>query len=63
MLLALTPYVGLCTYMLAGKSRPYFWYVCAFVCLTIMVHGGVDSETAFRFAVARTQDTALGIRG
>jgi uncharacterized membrane protein YccC len=61
MMLALTPYIGLCTYMLAGKTRQYFWYVCAFVCLTIMIHGGVDSENAFRYAVARVEETALGI--
>jgi uncharacterized membrane protein YccC len=61
MMLALTPYIGLCTYMLAGKKRQYFWYVCAFVCLTIMIHGGIDSENIFRYAVARVEETALGI--
>ena len=61
MMLALTPYIGFCTYKLAGKTRQYFWFVVAFVCLTIMVHGGVESENAFRFAVARVEETALGI--
>ena len=61
MLLALTPYIGICTYMLTGKKRQYAWFVAGFVCLTIMVHGGVDSANAFRYAVARVEETALGI--
>jgi uncharacterized membrane protein YccC len=61
MMLALTPYIGFCTYMLTGKKRPYFWFVCGFVCLMIMVHGGVESANAFQFAVARVEETALGI--
>ncbi len=61
MLLALTPYIALCTYMFTGERRQYAWYVAAFVCLTIMVHGGVDSVSAFRYAVARVEETVLGI--
>ena len=61
MLLALTPYIGLCTYMLAGKKRQYAWFVAGFVCLTIMVHAGTDSLSMFRYAVARLEETALGI--
>ena len=55
MMLVMTPYIGFCTYMLAGQKRQYFWYVCAFVCLTIMVTGGVESANAFRIAVARVE--------
>lgn len=61
MLLALTPYLGFCAYMFAGNRHQYFWYVCAFVCLTIMVHSGNDSLSMFQFAVARLEETALGI--
>ncbi len=61
MLLGLTPYIGVVTYMMVGSKRAYFWYVSAFVCLTIMINGGVDSANAFRFAVARVEETALGI--
>ncbi len=61
MLLALTVYLGFCTYMMAGDKRPYAWYVAAFVCVTIMVHAGADSLNMFRFAVARLEETALGI--
>ena len=48
LLLALSPYIGLCTYMLAGKKNQYAWFVAAFVCLTIMTHGGADSPNVFR---------------
>ena len=61
MVLALTPFVGFCTYMLAGKKRQYFWFVTAFVCLLITIKGGPDSQNAFQVAVARLEEMALGI--
>ena len=61
LMIALSIYLAVCTYMLTGKRYQYAWFVAAFVCLTIMVHGGTDSQNAFRYAVARVEETALGI--
>ncbi|MGD1973455.1 MAG: FUSC family protein [Desulfobacterales bacterium] len=54
-------YVGLCTYMVAGKKRVYFWFVSAVVCLLISVSGGADSQNAFYTGLTRAQETGLGI--
>ena len=61
LMLALSLYVGFCTYMLTGKRLQYFWFVSAFVCLIIVVDAGNTSESAFQIAVERTQETAMGI--
>jgi hypothetical protein len=47
--------------MLTGKTRQYFWFVSAFVCVIIVVSGGLDSENAFHTAVERAQETGMGI--
>ena len=54
-------YVGLCTYMLTGKKRVYFWFVSAFVCILISFSGGANSQNAFYTALLRAQETGLGI--
>ncbi|MDJ0610954.1 MAG: FUSC family protein [Kiloniellales bacterium] len=58
---ALSAYLGLCTYMIAGNSRVYFWFVSAFVCVVIIVSSGPTSQSAFQIAIERTQETGLGI--
>ena len=58
---ALTVYLAVCTYMLTGKTRQYFWHVSGFVCLIIAVGAGPTAESAFHTAVLRTQETGMGI--
>ena len=58
---ALSAYLALCTYMIAGHSRVYFWFCSAFVCAVILVAVGPSSERAFLTAVERAQETGLGI--
>ena len=57
----LSVYIGVCTYMIAGNKRQYFWYCCAFVCLVICVHAAGDPTNAFDVAVLRAQQTGMGI--
>ena len=54
-------YIGFCTYMLAGDSRRYFWFVSGFACMIVMIDGVPTPEHAFLTAVARLQETAMGI--
>ncbi len=61
MMLGLTPYIGFCAYMVAGNKRTYAWFVAGFVAITIMVKAGADSLSMFQFAVARVEETVLGI--
>ena len=61
LMIALSIYLAVCAYMLTGKTRQYFWFVSAFVCIIIVVSGGPDSERAFLIAVERAQETGMGI--
>ena len=58
---ALTVYIGFCTYRMLGSRNPYFYFVAAFVSVIILFTGGIESMSAFDTAVARAQETALGI--
>jgi uncharacterized membrane protein YccC len=60
-MIALSIYLAVFTYMMTGKTRQYFWFVGAFVCLIIMVESGPESGSAFLVAVERAQETGLGI--
>ena len=60
-ILALSAYVGFCTYMMGGKKNSYFWNVCGFVCVIICLEAGADASQAFTLAVLRAQQTCLGI--
>ena len=60
-MVAVSLYVGFCTYMLTGKKLVYFWFVSAFVCMLIAIAGGADSQNAFYTALTRAQETGLGI--
>lgn len=57
----LSIYVGLCAYMITGNKIPYFYQVSAFVCVIICFDGGANSLNAFQTAVARVQETGMGI--
>ena len=60
-ILFLSIWIGLCTYMMAGTKRQYFWHVSAFVCAIICMDGGPDPVNAFDTAILRAQETGLGI--
>ena len=60
-ILALSAYVGFCTYKMGGKKNSYFWNVCGFVCVIICLEAGADASQAFTLAVLRAQQTCLGI--
>jgi uncharacterized membrane protein YccC len=58
---ALSVYIGLCTYMMGGSKRQYFWQVCGFVCVIICMDAGPDPANAFKMTALRAQQTGLGI--
>lgn len=60
-MLALSVYVGFCTYKMGGKKNSYFWNVCGFVCVIISLEAGANPSQAFSLAVLRAQQTCLGI--
>ena len=46
-MVALSVFVGLCTYLMGGDKRQYFWQVAGFVTVIICLDGGVNSANAF----------------
>lgn len=60
-ILALSIYVGFCTYMMGAAKYQYFWYVCGYVCIIVSLEAGPSSVNAFELAILRTQETGLGI--
>lgn len=60
-MLALSLYLGVCTYLLTGTRYQYFWYVSGFVCLVVAVGAGSTAESAFHTAMTRILETGLGI--
>jgi uncharacterized membrane protein YccC len=62
MMLSLSVYYGVCVYLLTGSKRPYFWFVCAFVCMVVMVDAApANSLRMFQIVVARVEETGMGI--
>ncbi len=61
LILSLTLWLGICTYMMAGKRHQYFWFVSGFAALVIGIDGGINAENAFTIATLRLQQTGLGI--
>jgi len=61
LLAVLSLYIGFCVYMIAGPKRQYFWFVSAFVCLVIIIDGAPVSSDLFSIAMARFEETAMGI--
>ena len=57
----LSVYIGFCTYLMTGKKNQYFYQVMAFVCAIICFDGGANSLNAFQTAMARVQQTGMGI--
>ena len=60
-MLALSLWVGICTYMMLGSGRAYFWNVCGFVSVIICVSAAMSSLSAFDVAILRAQETGLGV--
>lgn len=54
-------WVGLCTYMMGGSQRAYFWNVAGLVCVIVCMDAGPSSTNAFSVAMLRAQETGLGI--
>jgi uncharacterized membrane protein YccC len=57
----LSLWVALCTYMMGGTKRQYFWNVGGFVSVIVALDAGPDSANAFDIAILRAQETGLGI--
>jgi uncharacterized membrane protein YccC len=60
-MIALSLYLGYFAYMMMGKKNPYFYQVCAFVCVIICFDGAGDPINSFQIAVTRIQETGMGI--
>jgi len=62
LLLCMALWLSVCTYLMGGSARSYFWLVAGFVVPIIALRTGMDgSATAFLMAVERTQETLMGI--
>jgi len=60
-MVALSGWIGFCTYMKNVSRRSYFWFVAGFASAVIAFDGGTDPANAFNTAVLRAQETGLGI--
>ncbi len=60
-MVALSAWVGYCTYMNGGSRYQYFWFVAGFVSVIICFDGGTHPANAFDTALLRAQETGLGI--
>jgi len=60
-ILATSVYVGICTYLMTGPKKQYFWNVSGFVCVLLCMSAGPDPVNAFDTAILRAQETGLGI--
>ncbi len=60
-MVVLSIFVGLCTYLMHGAKRQYFWQVAGFVTVIICLDGGVNATNAFETALLRAEQTGLGI--
>jgi len=60
-MVALSAWVGYCTYMNGGSKHQYFWYVAGFASVIICFDGGTNAANAFDTALLRAEETGLGI--
>src|SRR5262245_42688564 len=60
-LIGMSIFTGFCTYMMAGTSRWYFWYVAGFSVPLLALAGGSNPLNDFQTVVTRFQETALGV--
>ena len=60
-MVALSAWVGFCTYRMGVSRRWYFWFLAGFASVVISFDGGTNPVNAFETAVLRAEETALGI--
>jgi hypothetical protein len=60
-LICMSIFTGLCTYMMFGTSRWYFWYVAGFSVPLLALASGSNPLNDFQTVVVRGEETALGI--
>lgn len=60
-MVALSVFVGFCTYMMGSDKYQYFWFSSGYVCLIVALEAGPNSIAAFQIAILRVQETGLGI--
>src|SRR6516225_5172600 len=60
-LIGMSIFTGLCTYMMSGTSRWYFWYVAGFSVPLLALAGGANPLNDFQTIITRSEETALGI--
>jgi len=60
-MVALSGWIGFCTYRKGVSKRSYFWFLAGFASAIIAFDGGTDPINAFDTAVLRAQETGLGI--
>src|SRR5215472_17194581 len=60
-LIGMSIFTGFCTYMMAGTSRWYFWFVAGFSVPLLALDGGSDPLNDFQTVVTRFEETALGV--
>lgn len=60
-MVALSGWIGFCTYMMMGSRYSYFWFLAGFASAVITFDGGTNPTNAFDIAIIRAQETGLGI--
>jgi len=61
LMVALSGWIGFCTYRMSVSRRSYFWFLAGFASAVIACDGGTDPANAFDTAILRAQETALGV--
>jgi len=60
-MVALSAWIGFCTYRMGVSRHSYFWYLAGFASAIIAFDGGFNPINAFDTAMIRAQETGLGI--
>jgi len=60
-MVALSGWIGFCTYRMSVSRRSYFWFLAGFASAVIAFDGGTDPASAFDTAILRAQETGLGV--
>ena len=60
-LIGMSVFTGLCTYMMAGTSRWYFWQLAGLSVPLLALAGGSNPLNDFQTVVTRFEETALGV--
>ncbi|RLA00227.1 MAG: hypothetical protein DRQ47_09785, partial [Gammaproteobacteria bacterium] len=60
-MVALSGWIGFCTYRMVVSRHSYFWFLAGFASAVIAFDGGLNPINAFDTAMIRAQETGLGI--